>query len=340
MSDLGKYLEAELDNETIAQIQAKVLHITHQYNMGKALFPRTLLEDLNRQIDQHCDEIQVPDFDDIPRTYSLKVPGWCADFANTYRINYRSIHDLSTPTPVCPELVLRNDHCPVSIGYTRTSALTDSTLDEVHSAFLAKRHLWTTTSTYHDLVHHLSTLPLSTPISKIVCFGLGPMGRLESYHTARAHVQHAAVETMAAVLAARGATAGRKIECFAQDPAYDAVDVELLRRIGIVVLDDPKGFLEVDEETLVFSVSPNVPVKQIVVDGRWPAAMVWNTVMPAEKDRKQWVKIMEKNGDETWTSPFTTDPDSRRVRKMIMQYAQAQLHDPHEYLGDLTIYTK
>lgn len=202
---------------------------------------------------------------------------------------------------MCPELVLRSDHCPVSIGYARTSPPAEATIDDVHAAFLQKRQVWSESVTCRELARHLSTMPISSRIRKIVCFGLGPMGRLEYYHSTRAHMQHAAVETMVSVLTARGVNAGERIVCYAQDPAYDAVDLELLRRIGIVPLDDPKGFLEVDEQTLVFSVSPNVPVKQIVVDVQCPAAMVWNTVTAAEKERKHWVKRMAKNGDETWT---------------------------------------
>ncbi|KAG2421342.1 hypothetical protein HFD88_005316 [Aspergillus terreus] len=340
MTDLASYIDVPLDSETITQIQTKVLHLTGLYKSGKRLFPRELLADLNTQIEQDALAVQINDFDDIPRKYSLKVPGWCADFANTYRINYRSIHDLCYPTPVCPEIVLRSDHCPVSIGYTRTSPGSGATIDEVHKTFLQKRRQWVDSETCQDLVHHLSTMPISTPIKKIVCFGLGTMGHLGFFHCTRAHMQHAAIETIAAVLAARGADGGTGVACYAQDPAYDAVDLELLTRIGVTALDDPKGFLEIDENTLVFSVSPNVPVKQIVVDVQWPAAMIWNTVTPPETDCNQWAKQVAKNGDETWISPFTTDPDSRRVRRMVMNYAQALIHDPHEYFGDVSIYTK
>lgn len=81
MTDLRKYIDVQLDNDTIGQIQAKVLHIKQLYKTGKPLFPRQLLEDLNRQINEGKDDVQIRDFDDHPRNYSLKVPSWCADFA-------------------------------------------------------------------------------------------------------------------------------------------------------------------------------------------------------------------------------------------------------------------
>ncbi|KAL4786531.1 hypothetical protein BJX76DRAFT_346205 [Aspergillus varians] len=131
---------------------------------------------------------------------------------------------------------------------------------------------------------------------------------------------------------------GDEIKCYAQDPAYNDVDQALLRDIGIEPLDDPKGFLEIDEDTLVFSVSPNVPVKQVVADVQWPGAMIWNTVSLEEKEAR-WEKKM-RDGEEFWVVPFTTDPDSQRVRRMVQHYTSAPLRDADEYFGDLTIYVR
>jgi hypothetical protein len=59
---------------------------------------------------------------------------------------------------------------------------------------------------------------------------------------------------------------GNKVQVFCQEPGYSTVDKEFLPSLGITLLDDPKGFLEIDENTLVMSVNPNVCVKQIVAD--------------------------------------------------------------------------
>jgi hypothetical protein len=81
---------------------------------------------------------------------------------------------------------------------------------------------------------------------------------------------------------------GHGIQCFVQDPAYGAADMEFLQGLGFTILSDPKGFLEIDENTLVFSISPNVPIKQIVSDVQWPAMMIWNTVEPKEEEKIEW----------------------------------------------------
>ncbi|KAE8356282.1 hypothetical protein BDV28DRAFT_127314 [Aspergillus coremiiformis] len=182
----------------------------------------------------------------------------------------------------------------------RSSGPSESTLEAVRETFIRKRQMWLESASRQNLEHHLATLQTTATIRKIVCFGLGSPGRLCGYHCTRVHTQHAAVETMVASLAMRGLNGRQEIKCYAQDPVYDEIDKEFLASIGITPLDDPKGFLEVDEHTLVFSVSPNVPVKQIVTDLQWPAAMIWNTVTPAQKD-KSWVKRVEKNGTIGWT---------------------------------------
>jgi hypothetical protein len=178
---------------------------------------------------------------------------------------------------------------------------------------------------------------LTKKVRKIVCFGLGSLSLIEEeFCVGRAHAQHAAVGTMVAVLKQQ-AKAGKgmkelsrdwteqegdkkhmttdtetdilvakeheekeddEIKCYAQDPAYSEADLSLLHSIGIQPLDDPKGFLEIDEETLVFSVSPNVPVKQIVADVQWPGAMIWNTVAEEEREARWEKKI--RDGEEFW----------------------------------------
>ncbi|KAE8153341.1 hypothetical protein BDV25DRAFT_31226 [Aspergillus avenaceus] len=298
MTDLE--LDLELDEETTSKIAERIKHINQLYKSGKPLFPRYLLEDLSRQINAGKAEVHIPDFDDVPKAYSLKVPNWCADFANTYRINYESIHYLGCPSPFCPESVLGSDHAPVTITYTRSAGPMGNTVEAVREAFIKKRQKWLESSTCRDLEHHLATVKCTTTVHKVICFGLGSLETLSGYHCTRVHTQHAAVETIVACLMKRGLNGGRKIKCYAQDPAYGDVDKQFLRSIRITPLEDPNGFLEVDQRTLVFSVSPNVPVKQIVADVQWPAAMIWNTVGPTEIN-KPWIKHREKDGHVVWT---------------------------------------
>lgn len=97
--------------------------------------------------------------------------------------------------------------------------------------------------------------------------------------------------------------------------------------------------MEVDSNTLVFSVSPNVPVKQIVTDVQRPGGMIWDTVKSEGEESTKWAKNILSDV-ETWVAPFTTDPDSSRVRTLVQQYQQERFQDHDGQFGDLTIYLR
>ncbi|KAJ6117771.1 hypothetical protein N7523_005522 [Penicillium sp. IBT 18751x] len=48
------------------------------------------------------------------------------------------------------------------------------------------------------------------------------------------------------------------------DPMGTSVDREVLEDIGFEMIDDPRGWLEIDERSVVLSVAPNVPAKEII----------------------------------------------------------------------------
>lgn len=62
-----------------------------------------------------------------------------------------------------------------------------------------------------------------------------------------------------------------------------SVDREVLVDIGFEMIDDPRGWLETDERSVVCSVAPNVPVKEIVADTARPAIVIWNRVNNDDK---------------------------------------------------------
>ncbi|KAK3904685.1 hypothetical protein C8A05DRAFT_31504 [Staphylotrichum tortipilum] len=109
------------------------------------------------------------------------------------------------------------------------------------------------------------------------------------------------------------------VKCYAQDPVYEDVDHEVLGELGMTVLEHPRGFLEVDEAAVVFSLAPNVAVRQVVADIARPAVMVWERVceIPREGD---WVGRAEQS-----------DNISPRVEEMIKDYTE--LPFPSELAG-------
>jgi hypothetical protein len=47
---------------------------------------------------------------------------------------------------------------------------------------------------------------------------------------------------------------------------------------GVVVMEDPRAFLEVDEASVVIAVASDICVRQIVADLARPAVVIWDRV--------------------------------------------------------------
>ncbi|KAK4033619.1 hypothetical protein C8A01DRAFT_49833 [Parachaetomium inaequale] len=120
--------------------------------------------------------------------------------------------------------------------------------------------------------------------------------------TARSVAQHVLVLAVRkwVAAAARGV-----VKCYAQDPSYTAVDKRLLRNKGVTVLEDPRGFLEVDDDSVVISISPTVPVRQIVADIARPMVLIWDRGVEVEEE-----------------AVLCTDPVSKRVEEMMKDYIE------------------
>lgn len=113
-------------------------------------------------------------------------------------------------------------------------------------------------------------------VKKIVAFACGSLAQshLDVSSFERSLTQHALLLALRQLLATLGPQQ-RPMPCFVQDPSYTDVDRQVLADHGIVVLEDPDGFLEVDETALIVSVAATVPIKQIVTDIARPVAMIW-----------------------------------------------------------------
>ncbi|KAJ5761411.1 hypothetical protein N7533_003450 [Penicillium manginii] len=109
------------------------------------------------------------------------------------------------------------------------------------------------------------------------------------------------------------------ISCYIQDPMNTSVDREVLTDIGFEMIDDPRGWLEIDERSVVLSVAPNVPVKEIIADTARPAVVIWNRVPDEDTD--------------------STDPDTARVREMMAGYKLHEFGDEERW-ADVAIYTR
>ncbi|KZN88559.1 hypothetical protein EN45_071340 [Penicillium chrysogenum] len=136
-------------------------------------------------------------------------------------------------------------------------------------------------------------------INNVVGLACGSLSRPYRYNSA---VQHALLITVKNWLETNGLDE-KELSCYAQDPEYTDVDRRILHDVGFQVVDDPDGFLKVDEQSIVLSIAANIPVKHIIADIARPAIVIW-------------LEVEETNNDRL------LDPDSERTMKMMEGYVE------------------
>ena len=119
----------------------------------------------------------------------------------------------------------------------------------------------------------LTTKLSSTPrpkVNKVLAFALGTMSLKDSSATLYHHAILLALQAFFCV------------DCFAQDQRYLKDDKTLLESLGehekVKVVTEPEGWLMLDESSVLYAHTPNIPVKAITVDLVQPAIIIWKKV--------------------------------------------------------------
>ncbi|KAM5471966.1 hypothetical protein MauCBS54593_003373 [Microsporum audouinii] len=227
-------------------------------------------------------------------------------------------------------------HHPVALRHKvtkeRIGARPIRDFDTVKASFMEVLQRWDSSTTCLELQATLNQVkfPQSFKISKIVAFACGSisldsitedMSTRPLYQSLRerSSYQHALLRTLQNTIS--NLDGCHNIQCFAQDPIYTSVDSKVLGEFGISILDDPEGFIRVDDTTLVVSLMPNVPVKQIIVDIARPAMIIWDS---SPED-----------------GVYFTDPTSSRVNDFLNSfYHESKFPNDEENFNDVAIYTR
>lgn len=231
--------------------------------------------------------------------------------------------------------------CPLQICYGgQNVGENNSSLEDTRISFQACRKTWEASESFLKLKSSMAATASLPGITKIIAFACSSMSD-GNHRRQRSASQHALILGLRNMLGA--SQPGVHIKCFAQDPAYSEVDAAVLAEAGITVVDDPQGFLEVDDQSVVLSFSPNVPVRQIITDLARPVVLAWDTVLTEEETVGRWAGLVEPPkavaGAEDVESCLC-DPESSRVRAMIREeYFKVEKLDQKEF-GDASVYIR
>ncbi|KAI1826815.1 hypothetical protein F4861DRAFT_544839 [Xylaria intraflava] len=172
----------------------------------------------------------------------------------------------------------------------------------------------------------ISAEKIPTNITKIVCVELGNL-----------ELGNRCIDLHIAALAMRDAIqakTGQLVRILAQNLNYTPATQTVLRYEGVEVLGGhgALGFIEIDGETVVYSISPNAPVKQIIADIARPAIYVGDRISN-DDENDVWQRYCEETS--TIKNPFGCDPDSPRTRELFKSpnYKEIPLSNNEAFVG-------
>ncbi|OKP11082.1 hypothetical protein PENSUB_3491 [Penicillium subrubescens] len=203
----------------------------------------------------------------------------------TLRIMYQDAH--YEPEKTSPLRSLQVYHKSEKLVSGTEELFQDPTLpsyDDLNTIFKEQIQIWQESEMCERVTQILNSSAAGLNIRKVVAVALGGISKDVGHRSA---FQHALVVTLREWFDDQQ----QSVCCYAQDPEYKAVDKAVLQAHGVIAIDDPRAWLEVDERSILFSCAPNVPVKEIVADITRPAVIIWERIDSKDYDVEEEGKV-------------------------------------------------
>ncbi|KAI0470383.1 hypothetical protein F4859DRAFT_486577 [Xylaria cf. heliscus] len=329
-------------DERVAQMKCIIHDIRNIYNANTPLFTKEAIRKAGEQLES-CRKgalggrnvvlqgINGIDYESIicpppvqdtpdPTNKEQHVEEW------TWVISYKSIERLTNVTNVNyfpPEtaylpMVITTCTMEISPHHPIEDGVYVSSTEELREAFCQIERNWRMSEHYEQLQAALAAVKTPLGLDKVIGVALGPLilRRLVNH---KSIIQHSLISALHSILLRSGVLSASS-KCYVQDPIYTQQDRQVLGSTEFTVLDDPQAFLMLDNSSVLVSIYPNVPVKQIVADICRPGIIIWprrfNVSYPI------------------------TDPNSSRVDEML-EKDYYELDFPfHESFGNLVMYIR
>ncbi|KAI1506150.1 hypothetical protein F5X99DRAFT_404198 [Biscogniauxia marginata] len=153
-------------------------------------------------------------------------------------------------------------------------------------------------------------------VDKIVCFGLGYFTSDENTRRrgSRCSVQYVAALVVCEFIKIK---TGRRVPIFSQEPYADDITIDILEDHGINTYVGSRrfthGYIDVDDNTLVISIFPTVPVRSVIADIARPVIMICAGYF--RDGEQQETAFWQRCGFQA--TPPTFDPALPRVVAML-----------------------
>ncbi|KAI1291333.1 hypothetical protein F5Y03DRAFT_376924 [Xylaria venustula] len=243
----------------------------------------------------------------------IRGPTWAIYYASIERLLKEG--DVKFFDPKTAYLPMQIMSCYVDMRHEDENELHVTSAEGLCEAFYDIERKWKMSQAYEQLQTTLDAVKAAVKtgfvLDKVVGVALGHLILITQVNR-RSIIQHALITAIHSILLP---TSSKR---FVQDPIYIQQEKDVLCSAGFTVLEDPQAFLTLDNSSILVSIRPNVPVKQIVADTCRPGIIIWQ--------RKCDI--------------VTTDPDSPRVDRMLEQEYHMMDFPCQEFLGDLVMYIR
>ncbi|KAJ5177755.1 uncharacterized protein N7500_000454 [Penicillium coprophilum] len=348
----GSSTALESGKTTVEEAKADIDEL---YKTGKPFFPREKIQDLEKQMNALADKggkLTVEDLNgDILECVVPKAEGELEGFK--LRLDYRDAATLKYEIDIgwsSRKGLKAEAFCPLQLIYAIYYVEDDPTRkpETVAREFEANTQVWEASEACENFKKTLFQNASGHKINSIVGFACGSLSRPYNPHT---DFQHALLITLKDWLKKKDP--GKELSCYIQDVLNTSADKDFLAKFGFEVVDDPAGWSKVDEQSVVLSIAPDVPIKQIIAENARPAIVIWVKEKEEEEEKKdeekraERAKVRERQRKEKKEGlnladilpPTGTDPDTSRTREMMKGYDMHELGDS-QHFRDAVIYIR
>lgn len=284
------------------------------YTKGVKLWTKADLRDIERQLAAYTTTpvFTIRSIDGA--TLAIANPMFEVEFPIWKpRVRFREYWRLVTHQPDDPEEMYLCSYLPHWINTSARSFR--GVILNPGSLFEETRLSWLKSDSCELLKSQLQKTATLRTVKKIICLGLGDICRippewwrrhssaqgdnLEASFVRAAMTQHAIALTLAQVC--REMT-GDHVQLLAQDPDYTDEAKAVLTNYGFSVVGDygAGGFAEIDEDSFVFSVFIEAPLKQIIADIARPSVIISSGFDVFNDSEKPWVDADSPRTVDMW----------------------------------------
>jgi hypothetical protein len=300
--------ESDSDPENVAIHTLYDLISLESANLNKPIFTRAMINRMVKEVALVLSEQQKPPSEreittlsrpygdhqvvniwqasrNICKTYAViyltrieMCPGFQKDFGEVYERS-KALRSMNMHMPVQQRQFLRTPYfietwLP-STKEAPTNHLSNTWMEHMRTRLGRTQRFWEDSDSCTQLLERISTgaRKLQSPITKIVCVGLGKLNPAAAWYGSA--VQHLAVFSMAEALDAINQElfpTTSSVQIIAQDPSYEPADHTLLPEFTssqiVFTNTEPENLLAIDKNTLVVTafLPVNVPLVQIIAD--------------------------------------------------------------------------